>query len=68
MCVLAGSLTLLFELAVQISRLNDRKKTAENEWANLSDDEASPLNYDPQPETATPESEVRATVYDDDAT
>jgi sec-independent protein translocase protein TatC len=68
MCVLAGSLTLLFEVAVQISRLNDRRKSTENEWANLSDDEASPLNYDPQPETATPESEVRATVYDDDAT
>ena len=68
MCVLAGSLTLLFEVAVQISRLNDRRKNTENEWANLSDDEASPLNYDPQPETATPESEVRATAYDDDAT
>jgi sec-independent protein translocase protein TatC len=68
MCVLAGSLTLLFELAVQISRLNDRKKDTENEWANLSDDEASPLNYTPEPEQATPESQVRATAFDEDAT
>jgi sec-independent protein translocase protein TatC len=68
MCVLAGSLTLLFELAVQISRLNDRKKETDNEWAGLSDDEASPLNSDPQPAQATPESEVRATAFDEDAT
>jgi sec-independent protein translocase protein TatC len=68
MCVLAGSLTLLFELAVQISRLNDRKKAKDNEWEGLSDDEASPLNYDPKPEEATPASEVKATKFDEDAT
>ncbi|MEV6610362.1 twin-arginine translocase subunit TatC [Kutzneria sp. NPDC051319] len=68
MCVLAGALTVLFEVAVQISRLNDRNKDKENEWSDLDDDEASPLNYDPQPEQATPESEVRATKYDEDAT
>ncbi|QUQ63360.1 twin-arginine translocase subunit TatC [Kutzneria sp. CA-103260] len=68
MCVLAGSLTLLFELAVQISRLNDRKKVKDNEWEGLSDDEASPLNYDPKPEQATPASEVKATTFDEDAT
>ena len=68
MCVLAGSLTLLFELAVQLSRLNDRRKAKDNEWDGLSDDEASPLNYDPQPEQATPASEVKATKFDEDAT
>ncbi|MFC0542282.1 twin-arginine translocase subunit TatC [Kutzneria chonburiensis] len=68
MCVLAGALTVLFEVAVQISRLNDRKKGKDDEWAGLSDDEASPLNYEPQPEQATPESEVRAKTYDEDAT
>lgn len=68
MCVLAGSLTLLFEVAVQISRLNDRNKNKDSEWSELSDDEASPLNYDPKPEQATPESEVKATAYDEDAT
>ena len=68
MCVLAGSLTLLFEVAVQISRLNDRKKNKDSEWEGLSDDEASPLNYDPKPEQATPESQVKATSFDEDAT
>jgi sec-independent protein translocase protein TatC len=70
MCVLAGSLTLLFEVAVQISRLNDRDKEDKNEWANLADDEVSPLNYQPGQETATPESELRARTarFDEDAT
>ncbi|WP_405137119.1 twin-arginine translocase subunit TatC [Nocardia sp. NBC_01388] len=69
MLALALALTVLFEMAVQIARINDRRKArnAEN-WSNLADDEASPLddkdNFDhgvtpvetPQPvPTAAPE-------------
>ncbi|MFF2550022.1 twin-arginine translocase subunit TatC [Nocardia sp. NPDC058058] len=44
MLALALALTVLFEIAVQIARINDKRKArnAEN-WNNLSDDEASPL-------------------------
>lgn len=46
MCVLAGALTLLLELSIQIARLHDRKaarRDAQQGWGDLSDDEASPL-------------------------
>lgn len=45
MLALAAALTVLFELAVQITRLNDRRKarSATEDWGALSDDEASPL-------------------------
>ncbi|MFC9999797.1 twin-arginine translocase subunit TatC [Nocardia sp. NPDC127526] len=48
MLALALALTVLFELAVQIARLNDKRRArkAEN-WANLSDEEASPLGEGP---------------------
>ncbi|WP_067536365.1 twin-arginine translocase subunit TatC [Nocardia crassostreae] len=48
MLALALALTVLFELAVQIARINDKSKArnAEN-WANLSDEEASPLGAGP---------------------
>lgn len=50
MLALALALTVLFEVAVQIARINDKRKAraAEN-WANLSDDEASPLTEDSGP-------------------
>lgn len=45
MLALALALTLLFEVAVQVARINDRRKArkAEGEWGALSDDEASTL-------------------------
>ncbi|MFI1917790.1 twin-arginine translocase subunit TatC [Nocardia sp. NPDC020380] len=46
MLALALALTVLFEVAVQIARVNDKRKARNAEWANLSDDEASPL-YEP---------------------
>lgn len=44
MMALAAALTVLFEIAVQIARLNDRRRArAGKDWSALSDDEASPL-------------------------
>jgi sec-independent protein translocase protein TatC len=59
MVALAGGLTLLFELSVQISRVHDRRKAqqrVDDGWDGLSDDEASPLEP-PEP--------VRPASYDD---
>ncbi|WP_024804826.1 twin-arginine translocase subunit TatC [Nocardia sp. BMG51109] len=48
MLALAGALTVLFEVAVQIARLNDRRRARKHEdWSSLSDDEASPLDDRP---------------------
>jgi sec-independent protein translocase protein TatC len=44
MLSLACALTLLFEVAVQVARINDRRRSRTREdWSALSDDEASPL-------------------------
>lgn len=44
MLALAGSLTILLELSIQVTRLNDRRrKKKAPEWLDLADDEASPL-------------------------
>lgn len=45
MLALALALTLLFEIAVQIARLNDRRKArrTEQDWGALDDDAASPI-------------------------
>ncbi|MEU0544550.1 twin-arginine translocase subunit TatC [Nocardia sp. NPDC005978] len=55
MLALALALTVLFELAVQIARINDKRKArnAEN-WANLSDEEASSLGGPDGIDHATP--------------
>ncbi|HWC79259.1 MAG TPA: twin-arginine translocase subunit TatC [Pseudonocardiaceae bacterium] len=67
MCALAGGLTLLFELSVQISRVHDRRKEAQRVaegWEGLRDDEASPI---PEPEPI-PEAEPEPASRYDDAT
>jgi sec-independent protein translocase protein TatC len=47
---LAGALTVLFEIAIQIARFHDRrlgKKRAAEGIDNLDDDEAAPFDYTP---------------------
>jgi sec-independent protein translocase protein TatC len=47
---LAGALTLLFEIAIQIARAHDRAKERERlaeGWADLPDDQAAPFDYTP---------------------
>ncbi|MBF6136549.1 twin-arginine translocase subunit TatC [Nocardia otitidiscaviarum] len=73
MLALAFALTVLFELAVQIARLNDKRKARQAEnWGALSDDQASPLSGGPgaieRPEpvgapdpVAAPEKTIRST-------
>ncbi|WP_460696911.1 twin-arginine translocase subunit TatC [Nocardia thraciensis] len=48
MLALAFALTLLFEVAVQIARLNDKRRARRDDWSKLSDDEASPLDERPR--------------------
>lgn len=46
MCALAGGLTLLLELSVQISRVHDKRKAqqrVDEGWDGLDDDEPSPM-------------------------
>lgn len=52
MIALSISMALLFELAVQVSRIHDRRQArrdAEAGLEGLSDDEASPLDLSPEP-------------------
>jgi sec-independent protein translocase protein TatC len=62
---LAVALTVLFEIAIQIARVHDRRKAArrgKENWEGLSDDEAAPFDYTPStagdepapPTTASP--------------
>ncbi|MGW0038560.1 twin-arginine translocase subunit TatC [Gordonia sp. NPDC003376] len=55
MLALALALTVLQEIAIQIARLNDRRRNrASSDWAGLSDDEASPLpEPSPRPTAST---------------
>jgi sec-independent protein translocase protein TatC len=49
---LACALTVLFEIAIQVSRFHDRRKEklrAAEGLANLDDDEAAPFDYTPAP-------------------
>ena len=67
MVALGIAMALLFELSVQIARIHDRRKArreaATDEFAGLSDDEASPL-YSPESVQPTPEADVRAGLDD----
>jgi sec-independent protein translocase protein TatC len=69
MVALAGALTLLFEISIQISRVHDKRKEQndiDNGWAGLSDEEASPLNHTPEPVApATSTEELERTGFDD---
>lgn len=52
MLALALSLTLLFEMSVQVARLHDKRKArqrTEEGWDSWNDDEASPLPSEPDP-------------------
>ncbi|MDQ3405784.1 MAG: twin-arginine translocase subunit TatC [Actinomycetota bacterium] len=53
MVVLAVAMTLLLELAIQVSRISDRRKdkreAEEDLAAGLSDDEATPMDHRPEP-------------------
>ncbi|KAA2266527.1 twin-arginine translocase subunit TatC [Solihabitans fulvus] len=73
MLALAGALTILFEFAIQLARLHDRKKARQRVaegWEGVSDDEASPLNYQPEPvapaePVETPAADPQRVRYDD---
>ncbi len=68
MIALGVSMAVLFELAVQLSRIHDRRKLKREEaegLAGLDDDEPSPIDYSSEPVEATPAPDIRASGYDD---
>ncbi len=67
MLALACALTVLFEVAVQVSRINDKRRARLREdWSELSDDQASPLTGNEAVERVEPVS--AATPIDPAAT
>ena len=67
MLALALALTVLFELAIQVTRLNDRKLARQRKelgWDDLSDDEAAPFEYTP----SAADGESAGTAKTDDVT
>ncbi|WP_236793023.1 twin-arginine translocase subunit TatC [Amycolatopsis sp. GM8] len=47
---LAGALTLLFEIAIQIARVHDKRKERQRKdegWDDVPDDQAAPFDYTP---------------------
>ncbi len=70
MLALALALTILLEVAIQVARLNDRRKARKDaaaECAELDDDEASPLDTSVSPVGATSDigSPTRVNDYSD---
>ncbi|MET0136175.1 MAG: twin-arginine translocase subunit TatC, partial [Kibdelosporangium sp.] len=77
MVALALAMSLLFELAVQVARIHDKRKArqmagGEEDYSQLADDDVSPLNVDTSPEqpsaapsTGTPAGKDKPTSYDD---
>ena len=52
--ILAVAICILVELSFQFCRINDKRRAKNQpDWAGLDDDEASPLDYQPEP-TAVP--------------
>jgi sec-independent protein translocase protein TatC len=67
MVALGAAMGVLFEVAVQLARIHDRRKRKREEaeeLAGLDDDEPSPVDYSSEPVEATPASDVRS-GYDD---
>ncbi len=68
MLALAGALTVLFELAVQIARLHDRRverRRVEEGWAGLDPDQRSPLDDRIEPVAPSPPPQASTTGYDE---
>ncbi|MGE0221047.1 twin-arginine translocase subunit TatC [Mycolicibacterium sp.] len=68
MLALALALTLLLELAIQIARINDRRKARRDRLAELSDDEAAPIGAAEPVEAPSAVPAPSRLVVDDDAT
>lgn len=67
MLALAVAMSLLLELAIQISRIHDRRKAlreAAEAETGLADDEPTPMNYSPEPVEPSSASDTRAGLDD----
>jgi sec-independent protein translocase protein TatC len=80
MVALALAMTVLFEVAVQFSRIHDKRKArreaeSSEDYSQLDDDDTSPLDHQPEPErpspapagteSATPQADKPRGGYDD---
>jgi sec-independent protein translocase protein TatC len=71
MLALAGALTVLFEFAIQLARMHDRRKErarAAEGWDDLADDEAAPFDYTPSETDEEPRAVSRRGGTTDDIT
>lgn len=68
---LAAALTVLFEIAIQLARLHDRKKDrirGDEGWDKLADDEAAPFDYTPSTADDEPTATAGGRSSTDDVT
>jgi sec-independent protein translocase protein TatC len=68
MVALSATMCVLFEFAVQVARVHDKRKAAqaalsEEDYTKLDDDEVSPLDY--QPKAEAPSDKPSASSLDD---